>query len=545
MTDPCPSELTLSMHADRELAAADAVATEMHLAGCWSCRMRLAGLRSETSIVAAALAHDAEPLKTPAYRRPVSRFAMAATAAGGVLLAVLVAVVPSVITGLLSGPIQWFNPFDKGTIADIGVEAAIFLAKQGGAIMTSIGKTVAMAMFTTFIGWLALARPRRNRAHLPLIIAALFGLVAMQPTPSQALEIRHEKSEVFIPAGETIDDTLIVSGETVEVAGDVTGDLIAVGRRVTVRGHVGGQVFAFGQTVNVEGEVGGNVTSAAETLGISALHVGGNLYGVGSTVNLNPAANIDANAVLGGEHLRLAGSVGRDVLSAGENVDVSGTIGGALTAYAQALKVLPPARIAGPVTAYVQHADDLTVSPGAVIGGKVETKLVEGHLEKNRYLTGGFYLSQLLRFVAALITGTVLLTLLPGLRSVGVDDARGALIAGGVGIVTLVAMPIIAVIVALTIIGLPLGVLGLLLWIVGLYLAKLVVANFIGMRLNADRDEPRHFIVSLAVGLALVIVAVNLPLIGHVLSFVLTIVGLGLLVLFGWRGYSGRAWSDD
>ena len=425
MTDLCPNEITLSMHADRELSAADAVAMELHLAGCSNCRMRLAALRSETSIVAAALAHDAEPVTTPAYRRPVSRLAMAATAAGGLALAVLVAVVPNLITGLLSGPIEWFNPFDKGTIADLGVEAAIFLVKNGGVIMASIAKTVAIAGFTTLLGWLTLARRGRNRAHGALLLAGLLGLLAMQPMPSQALEIRHDKSAVFIPAGETINDTLIVSGETVEVAGTVTGDLIAVGRRITIRGHIGGQVFAFAQTVNVDGDVGGNVTSAAETLSISAPHIRGNLYGAGSTVNLNPAARVDANAILAGD-LQLAGSVGRDVLAAGENVDVSGAIGGTLTAYAQAVKVLAPARIAGHVTAYVRHANDVTVSPGAVIGGKLETNLIEGHLQTNRFLTGGFYLSQLLRFVAALITGAVVLALLPGLRSITINDVRDA-----------------------------------------------------------------------------------------------------------------------
>ncbi len=544
MTDHCPDELTLSMHADRELPATDAVAMELHLAGCSKCRMRLAALRSETSIVAAALVHDAELVTTPAYRRPVSRLAMAATAAGGLLVALLVAVIPNLITGLLSGPIQWFNPFDSGTIADLGVEAAIFLVKNGGVIMASIAKTVAIAGFTTLLGWLTFARRARNRAHGPLLLAGLLGLLALQPMPSQALEIRHDKNAVFIPAGETIDDTLIVSGETVEVAGNVTGDLIAVGRRITIRGHVGGQVFAFAQTVNVDGDVGGSVTSAAETLSVSAPHIGGNLYGAGSTVNLNSAARVDSNAIVAGD-LQLAGSVGRDVLAAGENVDTSGAIGGALTAYAQALKVLAPARIAGNVTAYVQHAKDVTVSSGAVIGGKLETNLIEGHVQTNRYLTGAFYLSQLLRFVAALITGAVVLALLPGLRSIAIDDARDVLIAGGVGMVTLIATPIIAVIVAITIIGLPIGILGLLLWMVGLYLAKLVVANFIGTRLNADRDEPRHFIVTLAVGLAIVIVAINLPLIGGVLSFILTIVGLGLLVLLGWRGYSGGASSYD
>jgi hypothetical protein len=528
MTD-CPSELMLTMHADRALAPADAVATELHLGSCADCRARLAALRSEVSVVAAALAHDDEPITMPAYRRPVSRLAMVATAVGGMLVAAGVTVASDLIGNLLQGPVTWFNPFDAGTFAEVGVDAAIYLAKHGGAIMASLAKAALMAVFTTLVGWFAFTRRRRN--HGPLLLAALLGVVALQPATSRALEIRHDEKGVFVPAGEVIDDTLIVAGENVEIAGDVTGDLIAVGRHVTVRGHVGGQLFAAGQTVNVDGEVGDSVIGIAETLGVAAARIGRNLYGVGSSVELKPAARVEANAVVGGERVQLAGTVGRDVLGGGETLDVSGAVGGALTGYAEQFTLLAPARIAGNVTAYVASADDFTVSPGAVIGGEREMKLIKAHEHRNRYLTGGFYLAQLLRFAAALLAGAVLLTLVPTLRRISLDGASDALLSGGVGLVTLVATPIIAVLVAVTLIGLPIAFFGLLLWIAGIYLAKIVIAHFVGVRLLEQPDKARHYTLQLATGLALVIALINLPLIGGVLNFLLTILGLGVLVL--------------
>ena len=74
------------------------------MATCAQCRARLAGLRSEVSIVAAALAHGDEALVVPKYRRPVSRLAMAATAAGGMFVAMLVGIAPDLIGDLLQGP---------------------------------------------------------------------------------------------------------------------------------------------------------------------------------------------------------------------------------------------------------------------------------------------------------------------------------------------------------------------------------------------------------------------------------------------------------
>jgi hypothetical protein len=529
--DNCPNELTLSMHADRQLTADEAVATELHLATCVNCRARLAVVRSETSLLAAALARDAEPVAVPVYKRPVSRVAMVATAAGGIFIAVLLAVIPDLISGLMSGPITWFNPFDIGTMADLAIEAAIYLVKHAGAIMTSIAKTVLMAAFTSLVGWFAFVR-RRPRG--PLLLGTLVCVASMQPTPSHALEIRHGDAEIFVPAGETIDDTLIVMGETVEIAGDVTGDLIAVGRRVVVRGHVGGLVFAAAKSVTIDGEIDGSAIGAAETLTVVAKRIGRNLYGAGSTIDVNGSANVASNALIAGETLQLAGSVGRDVFAAGETIGIGSTIGGAVTAFAEQVNVLAPARIGGNLSAFVGDAADLSVSPSAVIGGEVTTTIREHEDEQSQYTTGGFYLGQMLRFAAAFVTGAILLTLVPSLRGVTINDPRTALGAAGLGLVTLVATPIIAVIVAMTIIGLPLGLFAFLLWLMGLYLAKLPIAYLLGVRMVGPDDE-RHFTVALALGLIVMLVIVNLPFIGGVFSFLMLIAGLGLLVEFVWR----------
>ncbi len=544
MNNACPSELTLSMHADRELPARDAVATELHAATCAQCRARLAGLRSEASIVAAALAHGDEALVVPKYRRPVSRVAMAATAAGGMFVAMLVGVAPDLIGGLLQGPVGWFNPFDDvGTFTNLGVEAAFFVAKHGAEIMTSIAKTALIAAGTTFVGWFAFARRRRGRG--PLMLAALLAIGVMQPTPSQALEIRHDETSIIIPAGATIDDTLVAVGETIEIDGDVTGDLIAIGKRVSIRGNVGGQIITGGKIVTIDGEVGGSVIGVgSETLAITSPRIAGNLYAAGSTIDVSRLAKIEQNAVVGAERVQLAGSVGRDVLAGGESVEVSGSIGRHVTAYAERIALRAPAHIAGNVNANVSRADRLDTT-GAVIDGELKTEIMaRPEKEESEYSRGQFYLFQVLRFAAAFLTGLVVLALVPGLRRIDIDSAGEALLAGGIGVVMLIATPIIAVLTMITVIGLPLGFLGLLLWMVGIYLAKVVFAHFVGARILEGDGEPRHFAIALALGLALVLVLVNLPFVGGLLNFVMTIVGLGMLVLFVWRFYSNQRNAD-
>ena len=84
-----------------------------------------------------------------------------------------------------------------------------------------------------------------------------------------------------------------------------------------------------------------------------------------------------------------------------------------------------------------------------------------------------------------------------------------------------------------TIIGIPIGVLALMAWGAGIYLAKVVVAQLIGVRvLEAVAERHEHFAMSLLVGLLILTFVVNLPIIGGLIGFVVTVVGLGLLVLF-------------
>jgi hypothetical protein len=104
----------------------------------------------------------------------------------------------------------------------------------------------------------------------------------------------------------------------------------------------------------------------------------------------------------------------------------------------------------------------------------------------------------------------------------------------GIGLVTLVATPIIAILTLFTVIGIPLALFSVMLYFVALYLAKIVLAFFVVRQIFEARGNARHYAVTLAAGVALLIVVINLPFIGGILNFVFTATGLGLIVIFLW-----------
>src|SRR5581483_12395187 len=92
------------------------------------------------------------------------------------------------------------------------------------------------------------------------LLAGLLGL-AVPPRPALALEHRHGDT-VAVASSETIDDDLAAAGQTVTIAGHVTGDVFAAGQNVVVTGTIDGDLLAAGEQVTVAGSVLGDVRAA-------------------------------------------------------------------------------------------------------------------------------------------------------------------------------------------------------------------------------------------------------------------------------------------
>jgi hypothetical protein len=134
-----------------------------------------------------------------------------------------------------------------------------------------------------------------------------------------------------------------------------------------------------------------------------------------------------------------------------------------------------------------------------------------------------------------------LLFLFPGVRNIAFSEVPSTLIAGGIGFLLMVAMPIAALIFLITVVGIPISLILFTTWLLGLYLAKIIVASFIGRTLLArNGDRLSTAALGLIVGLALVFIAINLPYIGGLIHFILVLVGFGGLITTIYRSFQSR-----
>ena len=95
----------------------------------------------------------------------------------------------------------------------------------------------------------------------------------------------------------------------------------------------------------------------------------------------------------------------------------------------------------------------------------------------------------------------------------------------------------IALILAITIIGLPFGIVTFIAWMVGIYVAKVAIGLIVGYMMIPDSDSR---ILPIVAGMAAMIIAINVPWIGGVISFLVTVLGLGILAMAVLDHFSNR-----
>jgi hypothetical protein len=517
------------MYADGALPARDAMLLERHAATCAACRARMEALRDESQVLRTALRHAEDLAPIPRFVPPPSARDFVVLIASVVLIGGFSRAFWSTLAAAIPTELKWLNPFESGVLFERAMAIVNFIVFEGPAMWTATLNFVGAALIVAFVAWLAWSAAR-HRAFAG-IAAALLAVAIALPSVGHAFEIRRSKEgPVTVAADETINDTLLAMGQTVSVDGTINGDLIAFGQSVTVRGNVTGNVVTAAQSVTIEGTVGGTVLGAGEGVRLDNARVGRDFYGFGNGVEIASGANVTGNAMGFGSTVDVDGRVGIDFKGFANTVTVSGAVERNVDGFGQTVTIESTARIGGNVTGHVDSAGDLEVADGAQVGGSVNEQLVEREHRRNQYLTFGHYFGQVIRLAGMFLAGLILLWLVPVLREVSLPSAGTVLRSAGIGLAAAVTLPVAAIIVCVTVVGIPLGILTFVLGAIGLYFSKPVIAQVIGRGVLRNRSTPPHYAVTLFVGLVIVIVAINLPWIGGFANLILTLTGFGVIV---------------
>lgn len=528
------TDLQCSMYADEALPGPEADMIMHHMESCSVCQSRIAEFIDEKRLIGAVLSIDdvvVPNIATPKFDKPVSlrNFAIANVITG--LFAWLVQFLWKTVFGeLIASALAWITLITLPDVYGLLVSTALYFSKEGTTMIENYLGFFVISLFIVTIMWLALSY-RKARATLNLCFLAVIGASLLAPPTANALEHRHSEDMLTIATTETIDDTLILTGETVVIDGTINGDLIAFAHRVIVNGTVAGNLVVAAEAVTISGRIDGSVLGAASLLEINDAIINGDLWGAADNVTISGDSRIGGNAIIASEMASISGAIERDLIAAGNSIEISGTVGEDLEAFTNRVGLLGNARIDGNLRFRTNDEKNLRRSSTSTVNGKIE--ILPRHSKfksKNKYVTGRFYIHQLLRLVSAFIAGIVLLWFIPELRDVTLGRGIEGLKTAGIGLVTLISLPIIVLLFAVTVIGLPLSVVGAFFWLLAIYFAKIVLASMIGSMLLSSSAMEDSLPLTLLAGLVVILVTVNLPMIGGILSFILTIIGIGMIV---------------
>lgn len=357
-------------------------------------------------------------------------------------------------------------------------------------------------------------------------LSASLGLIAMAACSGCAgtTTAVEPSGDQTITVDQPVNDDLTTAGQTVNIESAISGDLATAGQDVTIAGPVGGYAMAAGRNVSVASRIDNDLWAAGETVTVDG-QIGDTATLAGRDVRLGRQALVGTDARLAGSTVRVEGRVERDLSIGAATAVIDGHVGGTVEARAQRVSVRPGAVIDGDLIVHSAHAPD--ISPQARIAGQVRTERIE---------QGGFpgwFAMWLMGFLALMILGLPLLLFAPGWAARIADVMKGR--AGRsmlTGLLLLVLMPLAIVLLAVTVVGIPLAAVLLALYFIVLAVSGVFVSYEIGSwlldRFRRYGAQPWQ---RLAVGAAIVSLAVSLPVIGWLLALLVVMLGVGALFL--------------
>ena len=283
-------------------------------------------------------------------------------------------------------------------------------------------------------------------------------------------------------------------------------------------------LFATGAAARIV--AGGNVDIDEPTAG--------NLYIAGGNVSIT--APVSGNLRVAAGDVSIKASIGGKVSVAGGHVTIDAPVGGNATVSGGQLELGPNARISGRLAFNGGHLEQ---DPAAqVAGGITQGRRYRHEWDGDRWNgdAWGRPVARAIWTVGLMLLAAIIAGALPGpVRRMQDELATHPWLASLFGLVALICIPIAAVLVMITIIGIPIGLLALLgyaaLLLVGYVATSVVVSGLLLDRYGAESARRTGTRVGAAVLAMLIVASLRaVPFVGGFVGLVALVVGVGVIV---------------
>ena len=339
--------------------------------------------------------------------------------------------------------------------------------------------------------------------------------------------------EVTISKGNDIEDNLYVAGGNVSINSIVNGDLITAGGNILITENVTQDIAVAGGSITILGDTGDDVRAAGGNILIAG-NVAGELVVAGGSVTVSSDVSIGEDLIVLGGQAAIDGNVAGDVQITAGVASINGRVQGDVKVLAdEKITIGAGAVIEGDLTYSAKNAEALQLSDGAVVTGEITFNAVEGGsaTEAQNVLFAMFGAFVLFKLAAFLITALILTWLFKNFSNTVVQGAAGnPLRMLGYGFIAAIVLPVAAILLLVTLFGIPLGIMALLsyallLLVAGVY-AGVVAGAWLGQMI---RKAPTAFVTwKNVIGGTVLLAFVNLvPVVGWIVGLLVFLVTVG------------------
>lgn len=369
------------------------------------------------------------------------------------------------------------------------------------------------------------------------LFVSVFVVVAYADDNNNNVKETHsdEKEKITFLEGDMEGDQYVAGGHVISKA-NTNGDLVVAAGRMLIENAIANDLIAAGGNVKVSAEIGDDARIAGGQVIVSSKVKGDSLV-AGGRVEFTSESSIANRVWVAAGTVEFNGIAAKGLNIKAGQIIIGGKVTGDLDLYAKTIEILPSARIKGNIN--YSSSQEIIVHESSSIEGSITRTEVSrwqsSDQEKLRYAGLSFFL---VFFVSLFITAAVLYLLMPSL-AVRLSDTiqKNYLSSIALGLIALLFIPAIILLLAITVIGLPLSLITLF-----IYILLLIAAYFIGLFFLADKllkyfrqheeSTRRWRLFSILVALILLLIIAMLPFIGGLLIFFILLMGIGSIVLY-------------
>lgn len=365
-------------------------------------------------------------------------------------------------------------------------------------------------------------------------LAAIIAVIVVFPLVSSGLTANSGQNVIF-DAKSSTKGVYAAGGGAIDLGGSFDDDIFLAGGTISVSGPVGGDVLIGGGTVKVTGEVKGSVRMAGGTVELDG-KVGRNVLLMGGTLKVGKNADIAGETLIFGGTVFFDGHAAKAVNAWGGSFLVNGSMDGDVNIYtgddcgrSACVTVGPSAVIKGNLT--YAAAQEANVDPNAKISGTVTRKdITQQAAAAKKFVQEFVTFGRLWNLFSSLVVGLLIALLLPKtVRTVGETMLKRVGASMGWGALLFFATPVALIMLAVTLIGIPLALILGALYVLGLYVSQIflgyVVGNALIKKLRKSAPDMKPIAVVWPTLLGIVIVSL-------VFDFLLGIGGLSKGMFF-------------